>query len=90
MNGIVCPRFGQVVDILNRGEQQIPQFVIRSGHTVACLQCMRAYKVELLDSVSITLMHPSSLLYSFPLTVIQKGSEYVIKTKIDLYAFLEK
>ena len=82
VNGIVCPRFGQVVDILTRGELQSPQFVIRSGHTIACLQCMRAYKVELLDSVSITLVHPSSLLYSYPLTVIKRVQSMSSRLKL--------
>ena len=89
LNGVTCPTFGRVVDILCKGEQQLPLFVIQHSHTTAYLQHMRAYSVHLKESVPISLMHPSSLLYSQPFTVVQKGTQIILKAKVDLYSFLE-
>ena len=89
VHGVPCPTFGHVVDILSLGEQQIPLFIIQPGKTTAYMEYMRAYSVQLAESVPNIVFHPSSLLYYHPFTTMQKGTQYIIKAKVDLYSFLE-
>ena len=89
MNGVPFPTFGHVVDILSHGEQQTPLFIIQSGKTTAYMEKMRAYSVQLTDSAPNIVFHPSSLLYYHPFTAMQKGTQYIIKARIDLYSFLD-
>ena len=55
---------------------------------VSYLPNMRSHLVALTPSL-ISIIHPSSLLFYEPMSSRRKGEDYILKSRVDLTAFLE-
>lgn len=89
LNGIAHPKFGKIVDIFQHSSTPYLAVNIAVPTDRCYLQHLRSYEVALTDQVRI--IHPSSLLFYEPLSMINTDHEssiVFIKPRIDLYAFL--
>ena len=87
--GVLHPRFSQIIDILCKGETRTPFLVMNGTSLVRYLPNMRSHLVALTPSL-ISIIHPSSLLFYEPMSSRCKGEDYILKSRVDLTAFLER
>lgn len=85
--GVYHPQFSQLKDILCKGENRAPFFVITSSSVIEYLPHQRAHLVCLMSSI-VSIIHPSSLLYHEPASSVCKGENFVLKSRVDLSPFI--
>ena len=87
--GVCHPQFSQVKDILSKGENRVPFFVIISSSVIEYLPHQRAHLVSLVPSI-VSIIHPSSILYHEPVTSVCKGGNFILKSRVDLTPFVDE
>jgi hypothetical protein len=85
--GVYHPQFSQLKDILSKGENRAPFFVIASASVIEYLPHQRAHLVCLMSSI-VSIIHPSSLVYHEPVSSVCKGGNFILKSRVDLSPFL--
>ena len=86
--GILHPHFSRVKDILSRGQTKTPILIMNNASLINYLPNMRAYLVTLTPFL-VSIIHSSSLLFYEPMSFHRKGENFIIKSRVDLTAFLE-
>lgn len=84
--GIAHPMFGKVVDLFQHSSTPYLAMKVAIPTSTCYLGHLRSYEVTLTDQVKI--IHPSSLLFYEPLSTIISESSFIVKPRIDLYAYL--